>query len=378
MKSVLFVLILLSQIAQANVRLQGSVPTKEAGAILSFVPGSIENMRQPIINDLVSTDMPKLDPPNFPRFWTERTKSEIVVSTTKLSAKIPVVDLGAKLNMEFRFGLKTSFVMISSKRKSEKGHSKKPVAKSVILANEDDEVLVMDESTFLSYPNVRPGYPMVGFCVFEASLSMEKTMEGGFNFIVEETNKRGSVETMSNAIFSNFFQVRGDVPVSTYLDGVCRGIFKKEVETVVVNDFSKLVIEKLVSQNPKSDCSPSRPTEEDIVNGDQSCQEWHATNFSAPVRHLTVPRCMLQANGVHRCRLKARAGTACNMYLDPATMQYSETFKSFDRTVLATEEHYAYSCDKKANLSCVLEKEPILLRGLPIYSGKARCQSSEK
>ncbi|MGZ3782095.1 MAG: hypothetical protein ACXVCY_15695 [Pseudobdellovibrionaceae bacterium] len=349
---------------------------KQTSQVLSFIPGSIEDMRQPIINDLISSDMPALDSPPNPRIWTERTKSDIIVSNTKLGAKVPIVDIGSKLSIEFKYGLKTSFVIVSSKRKDDKSHAQKKSMRPFKISSTSEDVLNFDESTFQTYPNVRPGYPMVGFCVFEASLAIDKNIEGGFDFIVGETGKKGTLETMSNAIFSNFFQLSSEIPVNTYLEKVCDGIFKKEVEPMVVNDFSKMVMEKIVSQNPKSDCTPNRSADE-ADSGDASCLEWHSS-FAEPIRNLTVPRCILQVNGAHRCRLKARQGTACPMYIDPHTQTYSPNFKSFDGTILATDSHYSYSCDKKAGLSCVMEKEPTLLRGIPLVTGKARCQSDKQ
>lgn len=376
MNAFLVALSLLVQTAYAGDRYSSltSIKSVNASQVLTYVPGSIENMRQPIISDLVSSDMPQLDYPPFPRIWTERTKSETLVSNTKLGAKVPIIDLGGRLSLEFRYTLKTSFIIISSKRKAEKNHHKSSSRVSGIPTM-SDEVLSFDEGTFQTYPNVRPGYPMVGLCVFEASLAIEKTAEGGFDFLVAETVKKGTVETMSNAIFSNFFQLQGHVGVSTYLEGTCNDIFKKEVEAMVVNDFSKLVMEKVVAQNPESDCAPSRSSE-DIENGDASCLDWQQS-FSRYVQDLTVPRCMLQQNGVHRCRLKAREGTACDMYVDPQTKTFSPTFKNFDRTILATEDNYAYSCDKKMGLTCVMEKKPTLLHGIPIFTGKARCQAQQ-
>lgn len=383
MESLLIALSILIQNAQARDPYQtratiesvGAPEKKKSSEILSYIPGSIENMRQPIINDLISSEIPELESPPNPRIWTEHTKSDIVVSNTKLGSKVPILELGGKLSLEFKYALKTSFVMISSKRKAEKIRQRKKNAKQE-EATVSEEVLNFDETTFQTYPNVRPGYPMVGFCVFEASLAIERAREGGFNFVVEESAKKGTVETMSNAIFSNFFQLKGDVPVNDYLEKVCNGIFKTEVEPMVVSDFSKLVMEKIVGQNPTSNCTPSN-SPEDIETGDASCLDWHNKNYSQTIRHLTVPRCTLQQNGTHRCRLKAREGAACRVYVDPRTKIFSTTFTSFDHTILATENHFAYSCDQKAGLSCVMEKDPVLLHGVPLISGRARCKADQ-
>lgn len=344
--------------------------------IMSFVPGNLENMRQPIIDDLVGAKMNKLNAPDFPRIWTERSKSEVIGSNTKLGAKVPLVDLGGKLSLDFRYSLRTSFVIVSSKVKALKKIQNRSFSKSRVMSEsqqEDEEVLNFDDKTYLTYPNVRADYPMVGMCVFEASLGIEKTLEGGIDFIVGETARKATVETMSNAIFSNFFQLSADIPVDTYLNEICNGLFKKEVQPMVINDFSKMVMEKVIAQNPKSDCSPSSKSE-DVENGDAACLNWHSKTFPANVRHLTVPRCLLQNNGIHRCRLRARKGTACRMYIDPATKKMSAHYQDLGNSILATEDYFAYSCDSKKSLSCELDKEPTLLHGIPIFAGRASCR----
>ncbi|MGZ3768321.1 MAG: hypothetical protein ACXVCP_03600 [Bdellovibrio sp.] len=372
MNYILFALLLFVQVTHARGLQAKTIIEKKQKAILSFVPGSIEKMRVPIINELVAGDMSKLDAPPFPRFWTEFSDINTMTSTTKVGAKIPVVDFGGKLNLEFKYSLKTGFVIVSS---AEKNKLKKYSGKSVSYNANSAGILSLDETTFLNYANASKGNPMVGLCVYEASLNIEKTVEGGFNFIVEESVKKGNTTTMTNAVFSNFFQIRNDVPVSTYIKEICGGIFKNEIESVVVNDFSKMVIEKLVAFNQKSNCTESRAS--DNENGDPSCQQWHSS-FPQNVQNLTVPRCMLQKNGSHRCRLKAREGTACHLYINPETRQYSDSFSEYENSVLATENNYAYGCDKKAGLNCVLEKEPILLSGVPLFPGRARCQATQE
>lgn len=339
----------------------------------SVIPSDTQMLGAPTISDLVNADVPELDTPDFPRLWTRRDIGDVIKSNTKFGTKIPVVDLGGKLSIEFRYNLKTTFFIISSTRKKEK-NSHGAASKTAEAPTQSDEVLNFDETTMLTYPKVLPGYPMVGICVYEASLDIEKTVEGGFDFIIGEKFEKGKLNGMGSSRFSNYFQLRGDIPVKTYLESVCGNTFKKQMEPSVINDLSKMVMEVVIGGNLHSDCTPSRSVE-DVENGDASCMAWHQ-DFPENIRHLTVPRCMLQHTGVHRCRLKAREGTACDMYVDPVTKTFKETFKSFDRTILATEDNFAYSCDKKLGLSCIMEKEPTLLRGVPLMLGRARCQST--
>lgn len=339
-------------------------------------PGSSESLRQQLFFQLLGTSTPQLQWPAFPRIWLERNKVESKTSNTSLGLKIPIISAGTKVSVHFRYGLKTSLVIMSSMRREGAVNQSLPIENGIsgrsLTSDEATtyEILKWDENNIAVYPNVKEGYPMVGFCSFEASLTVDKHWEGGVDiFGSGQSFETNDVDISSYTLFSNFFQVDPNISVDSYINEVCNKIFRKEAEPVVINDFSKLVIEKVVKIHPRSDCKIVQQINTSV--GDSTCLDWHR-EFSGPIQRMTMPRCELQFDGAQKCVLKAREGVSCPLYQNKDTKNLSEYITS-RRDQKITESSYAYPCDQKSGLSCKLESAPTMLGGVVAWPGSARC-----
>lgn len=355
---------------------QANSPSRR-GAMSSVTNGVSDGARKQIYRDLLSAETPQLSWPAFPRIWMERTKTEYVSSNTSLGLQVPVLDTGVKLSINYRYGLKTTLVIMSSLRRF---NGVLAPGASIVQAdaNSESTILRWDEQRNLAYPDVKDDYPMVGFCSYEASLTSDTFKRLGFEIAGNgQAFEQGTVETGAQTLFSNFFQVRGDISVRAYLEDVCGRIFKENIQKAVISDFSKIVLEKVVHDNPNSECTPPNGGVRDALvaeTGDVSCLEWHAQQPD-PIRKITVPRCEMRYDGAYRCVARARANTACSMYMDAKTGKRSETYVG-RKVVRLTPGDYEYKCDGYLGLKCEMVSEPTMVFGQPFLSGKAICKSA--
>ena len=349
----------------------------DGGRVQGMYPGPMDMVKRQMFNELLSSDTPQLSWPPFPRLWLEKNRQEVITSNTYVGLKVPlaVATGGAKLNIQFRYGLKTTLVMISSRRKQS---PKDPISESLDLVyatgTEEKQMLRWDEQKMMAFPDVRDEYPMVGLCAFEASLAVEKGKHLNFEvFGSGQTLEQANIETNTQSIFSNFFQVREDVSVSTYLDKVCDDVFRRDVEQFVLEDFSKMVVEKVVHSNPDSECQPGNSGGGDsTLAGDVSCLDWHRKKFPKTIQGITVARCELEVNGAHRCRLKSRHDVPCPLYMNKENGTYSET-RTKSHRLHATRGILENPCDRQSGLKCKMDREPWKVFGVPFWAGVGRC-----
>lgn len=350
----------------------------KGGRVQALYPGPMDMVKRQIFNELLSAETPQLSWPPFPRLWLEKHRQRVITTNTYIGLKIPiaVASGGAKLNIQFKYGLKTTFTLISSRRKAE---SSDPISESLGLefakGDKEKQMLRWDPQYKMSFPDVRDDYPMVGLCAFEASLAIDTGKTLNFEVLGSGASvEHSDIETNSHSIFSNFFQVRPDVSVAAYLDTVCDQVFRQDVEQFVLQDFSKVVIEKVVHANPKSECAPPRgPEGASSLAGDASCLDWHRKNFHRTVQNTTTARCELQKDGAHRCELRSKVGGACPIYLNSRTGTYSET-RDDESRLRVTQGYLENPCDETSGLRCQLVSEPWMVWGVPLWSGKGRCQ----
>lgn len=353
----------------------------QSSRIQAMVPSTSEGLKYQIIRQLVGSDTPSMTWPPFPRLWLERAETDFYTSNTAFGINIPVLKMGpsGKLSIEFRYALKTSLIVISSKRKKSD-----PVEmnQSVSPATQEEEfqMLRYDAKRHITYPNVREEFPMVAMCVFEASLAIESLGQTQVDLLTfSQSVGKGKIKSGTHSTFSNFIQLDPNLPINYYLNDVCGQYFRNEVERSLINDFSNTVSEIVIANNPKSECKPDYDSEIDNTKGDASCADWHNKNYTSLIQKLTIPRCELQVNGAHKCVLKARENTMCPMYSDPRTQKYSEVYDPGSTSVKATDSNFEFECDKKQGLSCEMQKEPTTLAGpisrlkIPFFKGEAKC-----
>ncbi|MCB0386822.1 MAG: hypothetical protein KDD43_15615, partial [Bdellovibrionales bacterium] len=206
------------------------------------------------------------------------------------------------------------------------------------------------------------------------SLAVEKGKHLNFEvFGSGQSLEQANIETNTQSIFSNFFQVRGDVSVSSYLDKVCDDVFRRDVEQFVLEDFSKMVIEKVVHSNPDSECEPPNGSNNgSTLAGDTSCLDWHRKRFPKAIQGISVARCELQRDGAHRCRLKSRQDIPCPLYMSKDDGTYSE-YRTQTHRLHATRGILENPCDQVSGLRCKMDREPWKVFGIPFWAGIGRC-----
>lgn len=382
---VLFVLaiVLFAEPALAQSRRMREVGRTQAGGSSNPSSGSdvsAHSAKRDLFRQLLSAETPSLSWPAFPRIWVERSVSDWHTTNTSLGLQIPVIHTGGKLSLEYTYSLRTSVILISSLRPVSENSQFVARSTNDLIADHVGEesmvasILKWDEKSNSVYPKVREGYPMTGFCAFEARLSMEESGRGGIDFFgTGAVVEKGQTEVNQQMIFSNFFQIRSDISVRSYLEDVCNKIFREKVEKTIVDDFSKLVIERMIAKNPGHACQPPRGDEISLEIGDPSCLDWHKTSVPATTRKVTVPRCLLHHDGAYRCALQARENVSCPLYMDAKTGEMTDSIQS-PRTIRVAGGHREFPCDSNQGLSCQMVKDPFMLLNRPLFAGQAVCR----
>lgn len=350
-------------------------PANISESFQSITSGRALSQKDVLFRSLLSTEGKDLDWPSFPRTWHEESVAEVVVTNTTLGLP-PGTPLNAAVSIDYKWGLKTSLVIIASGRKDESvdGHQ-------VSINPVDDplefEILRWDEKTKRALPNVRKGYPMVAFCAFEASLNYSVSNKGGVQFLGNgQSVETGKVRSISHTIFSRFIQLDGQMSPLEMLQELCERKFRAQVEQFVNRDFTKSVTELYAYTDALNQCQED--PKHDGASGDAGCMEWQSENFGRAYQALTVPRCVLTRYGVHRCELRAKENGNCSMYWDKSTkssipLADTEHGRYYPK---ATESADEFNCDQKQNLKCQMVSQPVTLLNVPVWGGVARCLKS--
>jgi hypothetical protein len=368
---------------------------------------SFETFRRSIVNSALSYDLPpdlsggaenaprkkadeekELSFPSFPRVWTERSMEDYSGVSAYASATIPIpfvtgTTYGLKLNKNYRYSVKTTFVLVAS---DSSDHSKKSDQPKVRQADSEDEdkILRFDHSTMHAYPRVSDEIQMVGLCSYDISLSNEFQTQNGFSLSASLgklaagfgiTHEKGIVEVAKTTRFSKFIKLDGAVSIDEYLRIVCMDEFNESKKKEIESHFNKIVLEMMWHRNPNSTCKPSLGnSEESLPNGDRSCMGWYADSFDSTLRKRTIPRCEIQADGAHRCVLKSRENASCPMFLDRKSGTYSPFLSRETRRLSVTSGAYERPCDEKSGLKCQFVDKPSMFGfGIPLIMGSARC-----
>jgi hypothetical protein len=348
----------------------------------SEVAGRSLSQKDIIFRSLLSTEGKDLAWPSFPRTWHEESMTDLVTSNTRFGWSGGPVSGG--ISIDYKWGLKTSLVIVASNRTSESALDDHGVTVYPAETAPEFEIFKWDDATQRTLPNVRPDYPMVAFCAFEASLNYSVTAKGGVEFLGNgQSVENGRVHNISHTIFSRFIQVDGKMSPLEMLNRLCEQEFRPQVEQYANRDFSRTVAELQSHQNPENECQPSA---EDGLSGDSACMAWFQRDIDRTLQKITVPRCVLDAKGVHRCELHAKRGVSCAMFWNKRGKNYlsgdSPILRLLRGTggitaaglVKVTDSPYEFDCDTASGLTCRLNRAPTLLFGVPIWHGQARCR----
>lgn len=363
--------------ADPGTRTQALIQQLIAQDSIPPVEGALSDWRRQNFDSIFAMDNAQLDWPQMPRDWVEHNVSRQYSSNTAIGIRSSYsnpVWTNFKSTIEFRYNVKTAFIIVASRSPANSPASTQPGP------------VRFDVGRYAAYPNVQPRSPMVGMCAFEMSFNIdsgrsnatEVALPGGIVPYLNQTTTTNAVRGYVHTHFSPFFQLDGDISVETYLNGVCDGIFRARKQEMMIAQATGQILSMFWNYNPRSSCRPPSPEQGRLVEGDPSCMAWFNT-FNSSVRSLTMPRCEFQSNGSHQCVLRARReGVRCTLVLDPTTGQYvSElpTSRTSVRTVTTNPVH-AYPCDRSTGLECQMARAPRSIGGLRLTDGEARCVAS--
>ncbi len=347
-------------------------------------PGSATEDLRATLTDTQDIEFEKstnLNWPPLPRAWLEYASTDYITSNTYIGFKLnPSVfglksSVASKLSFDFRYQVKTSFVVIASR-----GTNPYP-------QDAPQHIFLFDQKTMKTYLNVSEKVPMVGLCIYEVQFALDKGTSLNFELIGSgQSLNKGNIQSITNTHFSQFFQIKSSDDSSTgesvrsqfsvdHYQNKCNQIYKEKHQTQVTTDFSQQIMNFVFHNHPKSQCKPE--FSEINPDGDASCMGWFSENIEGNIKKLTVPRCVLQNGGVHSCRLYAKKeGVSCPIFLN-ADGSYSDQPLEYNSKRVSTRNlaFPNFPCDEKLNLNCQIEREPKFIGSIPFGRAQARCQS---
>lgn len=343
-------------------------------AFQSISSGRQLSQKDILFRNLLNTKGKDIAWPPFPRTWHEQSVTETIASNTAFGLNTGTIGVG--ISIDYKFALKTSLVIVASSRSTDAVDlDETQVSLNPVVDPLHFEIFKYDPVSHRTLPNVRPGYPMVAFCAFEASLNFSTSEKAGLNFFGNgQSIEHGRLRTISHSLFSRFIPVDGVTSPSEMLDQICNAQFRKLVEQYVIRDFSRAVVEATAYSGPANECQedPLR----DGPDGDFQCVEWFKKkNFSLALAQLTVPRCVHTRTGMRRCVLNHKAAGNCPMVWGKSEAQVlSPEFKRVGHVYTSvTNGAFEFPCDKKRGLTCQVVQQPRTLANIPLWNAVARC-----
>lgn len=324
-------------------------------------PGVRDSLKLQVLEDNLNAENTQLSWPPLPRAWLEYASTFYIQTNTFVGFRAnpsffeisPII--ASKLSFDFRYQVKSAFVMIVSRDQN------------------TESLFRFDGERMRTYPNPTQERPLVGLCIYESQFTYDRNL--GFSVDVVGSGQsvtEGETQSITNTHFSQFFQIDFETAVDQY-QHICETTYREQIEEQVNLDFSRQVMNYMFYNHPQSNCSPS--FDENPPDGDPSCSEWFEDNIHPATRRITVARCELQNRGVHRCVLKARnEGISCPLYWTSEGIQSTRRTRR-DPVVTPDSWGYpSYPCDESQGLQCQVEREPWMVAGVPIFKGEGRCR----
>lgn len=338
-------------------------------------PNSTPQSQQIILMELLGSSASGYNWPEFPRTFSKVSDWKAQDTTTSLGLDVNAIayNLGlggpltsnlqagvtVKRNFKYSYTFNVTLYVMSS--------YKGGISNDDITEGNLQQITRMDPATERTYFKSSTDNPMVGFCSIEAGLDIVRSTEVGIRYIIGNSgHEEKEGRSYSHALFTKFFQIEPDVPMSHYLEVYCRDEFSTYARPVVEADFNNMVVEETIHNNPLNRCK--MPEEKDPF-GDQSCVNWHAQKFPMEMRQRTVARCLVDNDKpISRCELRARKGHSCGLYIDHDG-NYTEEFHLYRD---ATTPGFSQPCDE--GLKCVMQKKPLKIGPIVFWPGYATCQ----
>lgn len=323
-----------------------------------------------LLQDLLGSEGPSLNMPNFPRIFAKTEISDTISAYANLTLKVNTIAVPVGVNasaevktgINYEYTIRSAFFAISSL-----------VTNNTSLIQADgsvavDDLLYTDKVTQRNAFNVSAKNPMVGFCFYELQLNRIKTSDkkGSVALTLPFASATGevglnnsAVYTMAVQAYSRIFQIERGIPEMEYTNTKCMEQFNALVKRKVESTFAKKVNEYWGFYNPDNQCQGTSNS----PSGDVSCKEFFDSQ-SADVKKTTVARCERQYDGLNKCVLKSKQNVGqCALYKKKGggfTTRAHEAERRYGRGSSAPIlesfiDGNSRPCD--ARLSCVMTQE---------------------
>lgn len=366
----LAIVLLLSSFAQAQ-GMKGKVNSQALAYFPYWVDGASPQTHDNTMRELISLDAPSRNWPPFPRTWLELGLERTETTTTGWAANvsgwqktIPIIgsnlNVGAKaeFNTQYRYNVTTTFIAISSLRPVQPEATQNSDSSLGTLPSANPpidslrSIVDWDDSERRAYFNVNKQFPIMGLCKFEMSLRLATTEKNTIEFLINQrSNEKETTQTTTLAIYSNFFEVRNDVPVQEYLRTTCDSQYKDLVRYLADSTFNNVIKDVYANYHPKSQCTLRKANEPLDPRGDMSCRDWFLNPrfVMGSYRRDNVPRCELGNQGIPICVLRAKENGSCPVYYADGKISERAPVDGSGKMVTVGNYNH-YSCDK--GLSC--------------------------
>ncbi len=340
-----------------------------------ILPNATDQSKDALMQELLGTTQPSLSYPAFPRTWVEMSlitnqdsSTSYSFSTQALSKVLPLsiipglstavkAGVGIEFNTNYRYSINSTFIAMTSLRRlnpEAKENSKEPYSEIVSgqPRNELRSIIHWDATNKRTYFKVDKDYPMLGLCKFDMTLQISTTKKGNVDFLIgSHSESDEEVQTVSYSVYSNFFQIESHVPTQDYLRIKCKENFSYAVRYIVETDFNKVVADYFAHNHPKAQCV--LPEGAPNPKGDESCNDWFKSmKVAGYYRQFTVPRCVLNVEGIPTCVARGKPETRCPLYWEDSELVASKPGRTFDSFNYASKDDTkAFYCDK--GLKCL-------------------------
>ena len=286
-----------------------------------------------------------------PRPWlriqAQRSTQTDATLTVGLKVSAFGVDAGVTNNTTFTASRVTSAVFIT--HHSENGQT--------MLRRADNDVQFNDT-----------GHPIIGFCLYDTSLSVSDKVAATLMAHGNGVSGSAEIKDLVNAgNNSQFFVVDPVKSPNYYLSTVCEEEYNSRIREGAEQDLYNLAYDIFVYSNPQDSCVPASSDVPRDPKGDPSCMAWHRQLLPGLVAH-TVPRCVANSQGNHRCQMRSKKDYSCPLYADDDTDIVYTTWKDGRRRV--TSGSFEYACDPDLGLRCHIVQE----EWWPFRAAKGECK----
>lgn len=346
----------------------GREPTFNSQALQFFphsIYGATPQTHDDMMGDLIDVTRPGLNFPPFPRTWlelglsrSESTSTSWIFGMSKTLDPANILQIGGRATFEtdYSYEVSTTFIAISSLRPIDSSQSSNTHSSFGVLPTTQPpagglrSIIHWEEAESRTYFRSNQEYPVIGLCKFEMKLRVATSQSTSVRFLVYEDQRSDEeAETITYAMYSNFFAIDNDMPIQDYLRIKCREEFSFKARFVAEVEFYNVVREVFAHYHPRAQCTLPAGKEPLDPRGDATCMNWYRNPryVMGSYRRTNVPRCVLGSEGIPVCVLRAKENGTCPVYLEKGRLSTNRTSRA---SLVTAGDYHHFPCD--SGMSC--------------------------